>query len=228
MTTKRRITADEHLLDSKRNEEWKQKASWRVLKIQAEFVEAFELLEESQLGEAIGVYGSARTEIDSEEYKLGVELGRKLAEAGFCVITGAGPGAMEAANRGAQEAGGRSVGLGIELPFEQGINPYVDVALDFHYFFVRKVMFLKYSQGFCALPGGFGTMDELFESLTLVQTNKVGSFPIALVGTEYWGGLADWLRASMLADGKISPADLDLMLVTDDLDEAVNHMGLSR
>ncbi|WP_081687229.1 TIGR00730 family Rossman fold protein [Glycomyces tenuis] len=225
MTIKRRVTADEHLLDSSRSDEWKQKASWRTLKIQAEFVEGFDTLEEAELGDAIGVYGSARTEVDSEEYKLGVELGRKLGEAGFSVITGGGPGAMEAANRGAAEAGVKSVGLGIELPFEQGINDYVDIQLDFHYFFVRKVMFLKYSCGFCALPGGYGTMDELFESLTLVQTEKVGRFPIALIGTTYWGGLVDWLRSSMVEQRKINDKDVDLMLLTDDLDEAVAHMG---
>lgn len=224
MTQKRRVTADEHLLDSRRSEEWKQKAAWRVMKIQAEFVEGFDALSEADVGEAIGVYGSARTPVDSEEYKLCVELGGRLAEAGFCVITGGGPGAMEAANRGAREAGGKSVGLGIELPFEQGINPYVDIELNFHYFFVRKVMFLKYSHGFCALPGGYGTMDELFESLTLVQTNKVGKFPIALIGTDYWGGLVNWLRHSMVDQGKINPEDVDLLLVTDDLDEAVAHM----
>ncbi|GAB3999266.1 TIGR00730 family Rossman fold protein [Glycomyces albus] len=224
MTAKRRITADEHLLDLRHREEWKQKAAWRVMKIQAEFVEGFDTLEEAGLEDAVAVYGSARTEIDSEEYKLGVELGRRLGEAGYNVITGGGPGAMEAANRGAAEAGVKSIGLGIELPFEQGINPYVDIQLDFHYFFVRKVMFLKYSCGFCALPGGYGTMDELFESLTLVQTQKVGRFPIALIGTEYWGGLVDWLRGRMAADGKINREDVDLLLVTDDLDEAVAHM----
>jgi uncharacterized protein (TIGR00730 family) len=224
MTIKRRITADQRLLDVAHREEWKQKAAWRVMKIQAEFVEGFDTLEAADLGDAIGVYGSARTPIDGDEYKLGVELGRKLGEAGFNVITGGGPGAMEAANRGAAEAGVKSVGLGIELPFEQGTNPYVDIQLDFHYFFVRKVMFLKYSCGFCALPGGYGTMDELFESLTLVQTEKVGKFPIALIGTEYWGGLVGWLRGAMVGEGKISPDDLDLLLVTDDLDEAISHM----
>ncbi|GAB3645037.1 LOG family protein [Glycomyces tarimensis] len=225
MSLKRRITADEQMLDFRHREEWKQKAAWRVMKIQAEFVEGFDTLEAAELGGAIGVYGSARTVIDSEEYKLGVELGRRLGEAGFSVITGGGPGAMEAANRGAAEAGVKSVGLGIELPFEQGTNPYVDIELNFHYFFVRKVMFLKYSQGFCALPGGFGTMDELFESLTLVQTQKVGRFPIALIDTDYWGGLVAWLRDRMAAQGRIGPHDVDLLLVTDDLDEAVAHMG---
>ncbi|WP_035735537.1 TIGR00730 family Rossman fold protein [Glycomyces arizonensis] len=228
MTIKRRVTADEHLLDSRRSDEWKRKASWRVMKIQAEFVEGFDKLEEAELGDAIGVYGSARTPVGSEEYRLGVELGRKLGKAGFSILTGGGPGAMEAANRGAAEAGVKSVGLGIELPFEQGVNDYVDIQLDFHYFFVRKVMFLKYSCGFCALPGGYGTMDELFESLTLVQTEKVGKFPIALIGTAYWGGLVDWLRTSMVEQRKIHPDDVELVLVTDDVDEAVEHMGTAR
>ncbi|WP_232805707.1 LOG family protein [Glycomyces xiaoerkulensis] len=228
MTEQRRVTEDEHLLDLRHREEWKQKAAWRVMKIQAEFVEGFETLEAADLGAAIGVYGSARTEVDSEEYKLSAELGGKLGEAGYSVITGGGPGAMEAANRGAADAGVTSVGLGVELPFEQGLNPYVDLELNFHYYFVRKVMFLKYSTGFCALPGGFGTMDELFESLTLVQSQKVGSFPIALIGTAYWGGLIDWLRGTMVADGKVHPDDVDQLLVTDDLDEAVAHMDTGR
>ncbi|MBO3732674.1 LOG family protein [Glycomyces niveus] len=228
MTADRRVTADEKVLDDAHREEWKQRAAWRVMKFQAEFVEGFEAMEAADLGEAICVYGSARTPVDSEEYKLGVDLGRKLGEAGFSVITGGGPGAMEAANRGAVEAGVKSVGLGIELPFEQGINEFVHIELEFKYFFVRKVMFLKYSSGFCALPGGFGTMDELFEALTLVQTGKVGKFPIALIGSRYWGGLYDWIRESMLNEGKISPADVDLLMMTDDLDEAVDHMRRSR
>ncbi|WP_112138004.1 TIGR00730 family Rossman fold protein [Glycomyces dulcitolivorans] len=228
MTSDSRITDDQRLLDLEHSEEWKQRAAWRVMKFQAEFVEGFDTLEAADLGDAVCVYGSARTVVDSEEYKLGVDLGRKLGEAGFSVITGGGPGAMEAANRGAFEANVKSVGLGIELPFEQGINEFVDIELDFKYFFVRKVMFLKYSCGFCALPGGFGTMDELFEALTLEQTGKVGKFPIALIGTAYWSGLVEWLRTSMLGDGKISPKDLDLLLVTDDLDEAVAHMQQGR
>jgi uncharacterized protein (TIGR00730 family) len=228
MTSDSRITDDQRLLDLEHSEEWKQRAAWRVMKFQAEFVEGFDTLEAADLGDAVCVYGSARTVVDSEEYKLGVDLGRKLGEAGFSVITGGGPGAMEAANRGAYEANVKSVGLGIELPFEQGINKFVDIEIDFKYFFVRKVMFLKYSCGFCALPGGFGTMDELFEALTLEQTGKVGKVPIALIGTAYWSGLVEWLRTSMLGDGKISPKDLDLLLVTDDLDEAVAHMQQGR
>ncbi len=152
---------------------------------------------------------------------MGVELGRRLAEAGLAVITGGGPGAMEAANRGCCEAGGTSVGLGIELPFEAGLNEWVDLGVNFRYFFARKTMFVKYSSGFVVLPGGLGTFDELFEALTLVQTGKVTSFPVVLLGTAYWSGLIDWLRGTVLADGKISPADLDLIQVTDDVEEAV-------
>ncbi|QSB04592.1 TIGR00730 family Rossman fold protein [Natronoglycomyces albus] len=224
MVGRRKVTADEHLLDSQRSEEWKQRAAWRSLRILSEFVDGFETLSELDQTQAVGVFGSARSGEGTPEYTLGRELGRKLAEAGCTVITGGGPGAMEAANRGAQDRDGMSVGLGIELPFEQGINAYTDLEVDFRYFFVRKVMFLKYSQGFCVLPGGYGTMDELFEALTLVQTNKVGKFPIALIGTEFWGGLVDWLRDTMAKAGNISYADLDLMIVTDDLDEAVDHM----
>ena len=152
------------------------------------------------------------------------EVGASSSQAGFAVITGGGPGAMEAANKGAREAGGVSVGLGIELPFEQGLNQYVDLGINFRYFFARKTMFVKYAQGFIVLPGGFGTLDELFEALTLVQTQKVTSFPVVLVGTAYWGGLLDWLRDTVLADGKISAADLGLLTVTDDVDEAVRIM----
>jgi uncharacterized protein (TIGR00730 family) len=155
------------------------------------------------------------------DYEAGVRLGRGLVEAGFAVITGGGPGAMEAANKGACEANGISVGLGIELPFEQGLNPYVDIGLNFRYFFVRKMMFVKYAQGFVVLPGGLGTLDELFEALTLVQTQKVTRFPIVLFGTDYWGGLVDWLRHTVIAEGKASEKDLLLFHVTDDVDEAV-------
>jgi uncharacterized protein (TIGR00730 family) len=169
----------------------------------------------------VSVFGSARTPADSAEYDAGVRIGRALAEAGFAVITGGGPGAMEAANRGACEAGGVSVGLGIELPFEQGLNPYVDIGVNFRYFFVRKTMFVKYASGFIVLPGGFGTLDELFEALTLVQTRKVTRFPIVLFGSSYWQGLADWVRGTLLREGKVSSADLELMHVTDDVDEAV-------
>jgi uncharacterized protein (TIGR00730 family) len=190
-----------------------------VLRIQSEFIEGFGTL--AELPPAISVFGSARTPVDSPEYEAGVRLGRGLVEAGFAVITGGGPGAMEAANRGACEANGTSVGLGIELPFEQGLNPYVEIGLNFRYFFVRKMMFVKYAQGFVVLPGGLGTLDELFEALTLVQTQKVTRFPIVLFGTAYWGGLVDWLRDTVIAEGKAAEQDLLLFHVTDDVDEAV-------
>ncbi|GAA1476454.1 TIGR00730 family Rossman fold protein [Nocardioides aestuarii] len=197
-----------------------------MLRIQAEFVEGFGSL--ADLGPAIAVFGSARTKPDSPYFQRGVEVGRGLAEAGFSVITGGGPGAMEAANRGAQEAGGTSVGLGIELPFEAGLNPYVDLGINFRYFFARKTMFVKYSQGFVVLPGGLGTFDELFEALTLVQTQKVTSFPVVLLGSDYWQGLLDWLRDTVLAAGNIAPADLAMLTVTDSVDEAVAAMVEAR
>lgn len=199
---------------------------WRVLRIQAEFVEGFGSL--ADLGPAIAVFGSARTRPDSPYFQMGVEVGRGLAEAGFSVITGGGPGAMEAANRGAQEAGGTSVGLGIELPFEAGLNPHVDLGINFRYFFARKTMFVKYSQGFVVLPGGLGTFDELFEALTLVQTQKVTSFPVVLLGSDYWRGLLDWLRDTVLGAGNIGASDLDMLTVTDSVDEAVAAMVEAR
>jgi uncharacterized protein (TIGR00730 family) len=199
---------------------------WRVLRIQSEFVEGFGAL--AELGPAIAVFGSARTRRDEPAYADGVELGRLLVEAGFAVITGGGPGAMEAANKGAHEAGGVSVGLGIELPFETGLNDYVDLGLNFRYFFARKTMFVKYSQGFVALPGGMGTLDELFEALTLVQTQKVTSFPVILIGTDYWAGLLDWLRDTVAASGKIAAGELDLIEVTDDLELVVERMVAAR
>jgi uncharacterized protein (TIGR00730 family) len=193
---------------------------WRVLRIQAEFVEGFGQL--AELPPAVTVFGSARTAPDSPEYALGRTLGRKLAEAGYAVITGGGPGVMESANRGASEVDGAvSVGLGIELPFEQRMNDYVDLGIEFRYFFVRKTMFVKYSCGFITLPGGFGTLDELFEALTLVQTRKVTSFPVVLLGSEFWGGLIDWIKGTLLGTGKIAAQDLELITVTDDPDEAV-------
>ncbi|GIH98932.1 cytokinin riboside 5'-monophosphate phosphoribohydrolase [Planobispora takensis] len=212
-------TYDQRLLDRRGPADWLHMDPWRVLRIQAEFVEGFGQL--AELPQAVTVFGSARTPEDSPEYALGVELGRKLSEAGYAVITGGGPGCMEAANRGAVEADGVSVGLGIELPFEQQMNEYVDLGIEFRYFFVRKTMFVKYSCGFVTLPGGFGTLDELFEALTLVQTRKVTSFPVVLMGTEFWGGMIDWIKSTLAATGKISPQDLDLIHVTDDPDEAV-------
>ncbi|MGL5826902.1 MAG: TIGR00730 family Rossman fold protein [Nocardioides sp.] len=215
-------TTDQRLLDSSGSVDWLHADPWRVLRIQSEFVDGFGAL--AELGPAISVFGSARTQLDDHYYAIGERIGRALVGAGFAVITGGGPGAMEAANKGANEAGGVSVGLGIELPFEQGLNQWVDIGINFRYFFARKTMFLKYSQGFIVLPGGMGTLDELFEAVTLRQTGKVTSFPIVLVGTSYWQGLVDWLRDSVLTAGKVSPDDLDLLKLTDDVDEAVELM----
>jgi uncharacterized protein (TIGR00730 family) len=212
-------TTDQRLLDAGGPSDWVHTDPWRVLRIQSEFIEGFGTL--AELPPAISVFGSARTPVDSSEYEAGVALGRGLVEAGFAVITGGGPGAMEAANKGACEARGISVGLGIELPFEQGLNQYVDIGLNFRYFFVRKMMFVKYAQGFVVLPGGLGTLDELFEALTLVQTQKVTRFPIVLFGTDYWGGLVDWLKNTLIAQGKAAEKDLMLFHLTDDVDEAV-------
>jgi uncharacterized protein (TIGR00730 family) len=212
-------TTDQRLLDLRGPTDWVHTDPWRVLRIQAEFVEGFGLL--AELPRAVSVFGSARTPRDHPHYAAGVELGARLAEAGFAVMTGGGPGAMEAANRGASEAGGLSVGLGIELPFEQELNEWVDVGITFRYFFVRKTMFVKYAQAFVILPGGFGTLDELFEALTLVQTRKVTRFPVILYGREYWSGLLDWIGSTMVSTGTISAADLELITVTDDVAEAV-------
>jgi uncharacterized protein (TIGR00730 family) len=214
-------TTDQRLLDSRGDADWVHTDPWRVLRIQAEFVEGFGAL--AELGPAVSVFGSARTKPDDPMYAAASEIASKLCAAGYAVITGGGPGAMEAANRGASECGGVSVGLGIELPHEQGMNDWVDLGVNFRYFFVRKTMFVKYAQGFIVLPGGFGTMDELFEALTLAQTGKVTSFPIVLFGTAYWGGLVDWLRETMLADGKVGAADIDMLHVTDDIDEAISY-----
>jgi hypothetical protein len=169
----------------------------------------------------VTVFGSARTPADHPEYELGRRLGAALARENFAVITGGGPGAMEAVNRGCQEAGGMSVGLGIELPFEQGLNDWVDLGINFRYFFTRKTMFVKYSQAFVCLPGGFGTLDELFEALTLVQTKKVTKFPVVLLGSDYWGGLYDWIERTVLSHGKVGPQDMKLLYLTDEVDDAV-------
>ncbi|HYN94692.1 MAG TPA: TIGR00730 family Rossman fold protein [Pilimelia sp.] len=217
-----RSTADEKLLDSRTRADWKTRDAWRALRIQSEFVEGFDTL--ADLPRAVSVFGSARSRPDTPEARQAEQLGAALARAGYAVITGGGPGLMEAANKGATEAGGLSVGLGIELPFEQGINDWVDIGINFRYFFSRKTMFVKYAQAFIVLPGGFGTLDELFEALTLVQTRKVTRFPVVLMGSAYWGGLLDWLRDTMQADGKIGPHDLDLLCLTDDVDTAVRHI----
>ncbi|TFV63046.1 TIGR00730 family Rossman fold protein [Geodermatophilus sp. DF01-2] len=212
-------TTDQRLLDRRGPTDWVHTDPWRVLRIQSEFVEGFGLL--AELPRAVSVFGSARTPQGSPHYAAGVEIGAALARAGYAVITGGGPGAMEAANRGASEAGGLSVGLGIELPFEQELNEWVDVGIAFRYFFVRKTMFVKYAQAFIILPGGFGTLDELFEALTLVQTRKVTRFPVVLFGSEYWSGLVDWIRTTMVPAATIKETDLDLFTVTDDIDEVV-------
>ncbi|MGI8680169.1 MAG: TIGR00730 family Rossman fold protein [Jatrophihabitans sp.] len=212
-------TTDQRLLDSRGSSDWVHTDPWRVLRIQSEFVEGFGLL--AELGSAVSVFGSARTRPDHPEYATGVDLGAALAKAGFAVITGGGPGAMEAVNRGASEAGGVSVGLGIELPFEQSLNHWVDVGINFRYFFARKTMFVKYAQAFVIMPGGFGTLDELFEALTLVQTQKVTRFPVILFGTAYWSGLLQWLRDTVQPAGKVGVADVDLLHLTDDVDDAV-------
>ncbi len=215
-------TADQRLLDSRGPSDWVHTDPWRVLRIQSEFVEGFGLL--AELPRAVSVFGSARTPRDHPEYAAAQAIGSALARAGFAVITGGGPGSMEAVNRGASEAGGVSVGLGIELPFEQQLNNWVDVGLNFRYFFARKTMFVKYAQAFVIMPGGFGTLDELFESLTLVQTRKVTRFPVILYGTAYWAGLFDWIRGSALASGKIHASDIDLLMLTDDVDEIVGRI----
>jgi uncharacterized protein (TIGR00730 family) len=212
-------TTDQRLLDSRGPSDWVHTDPWRVLRIQSEFVEGFGLLAELQA--AVSVFGSARTPVDSPEYEAARSLGAALARAGFAVITGGGPGTMEAVNRGASEAGGVSVGLGIELPFEQSLNEWVDIGINFRYFFARKTMFVKYAQAFVIMPGGFGTLDEMFEALTLVQTQKVTRFPVILFGVQYWHGLIQWMHDSLLAGGKINEPDLDLVHVTDDVDEAV-------
>jgi uncharacterized protein (TIGR00730 family) len=219
-------TTDQRLLDSRGSTDWVHTDPWRVLRMQAEFVEGFGAL--AELGPAISVFGSARTPADHPFYAQAERVGRLLVEAGFAVMTGGGPGTMEAANKGACEAGGISVGLGIELPYESGLNEWVDVGINFRYFFARKTMFVKYSQGFVVLPGGVGTLDEMFEALTLVQTKKVTSFPIVLVGSSYWSGLLGWMRDTVLAEGMVSRADLDRLIVTDDVEEAVAIMVAAR
>ena len=213
-------TTDQRLLDTKGSAEWVHTDPWRVLRIQAEFVEGFGTL--ANLGNAVSVFGSARTSRDDPEYARAEQLGTALARAGFTVITGGGPGLMEAVNKGCLEAGGTSVGLGIELPFEQRLNDYVDIGIQFRYFFARKTMFVKYAQAFVITPGGFGTLDELFEALTLVQTAKVTKFPVLLLGNDFWRPMVDWIRGTLAATGKIDADDVDLLHCTDDVDEVVD------
>jgi len=215
--------ADRALLEHKDGQDWNQRDPWRVLRIQSEFVDGFDALHD--LPPSVSIFGSARTKPGDPMYEAGEELARRLVKKGFGIITGGGPGIMEAGNKGAMEADGCSVGLGIELPHEQGLNEYITLGINFRYFFVRKTMFLKYSQGFITMPGGFGTLDELFEALTLIQTGKVTHFPMVLYGTEYWTPLIDWVKGTVLGGGYISEGDLDLVTVTDDIDEAVEAMG---
>jgi uncharacterized protein (TIGR00730 family) len=215
------MTEDEKLLQSPPpGESFTKTDPWRVMRITSEFVEGFDTLASVERG--VTVFGSARISPDDPHYAAAEQVSRLLAEAGFAIITGAGPGIMEAANKGARLGGGRSIGCNIELPFEQGANPYVDTLIEFRYFFVRKTMFIKYSVAFIIFPGGFGTLDELFEAVTLIQTGKIYQFPVILFGRHYWAGLVRWLQARVLAEGKIAPGDIDLMVLTDDPAEAAS------
>jgi uncharacterized protein (TIGR00730 family) len=223
-------TTDQRLLDRRGPSDWVHTDPWRVMRIQAEFVEGFGLL--AELGMAVSMFGSARTKPGTPEYELGEHIAAGLSKAGYAIITGGGPGIMEAANKGASEAGGVSVGLGIELPMESGLNDYVNMGLEFRYFFVRKTVFVKYSQAFVVLPGGFGTLDELFESITLVATGKITKFPVVLVGSSYWSGLLTWLRERVQAEGNIHAHELDLITVADDAEQVVKiikkaHAGMT-
>lgn len=216
------LTEDAKLLQPPgiRRDEFTHTDTWRVLRIMGEFIEGFDVL--SDVEKAVAVFGSARTGPDDPMYEAAVETARLLAKAGYAIVTGAGPGIMEAANKGARLGGARSIGCNIELPFEQGTNPFVDTAVNFRYFFVRKTMFVKYSNAYIIFPGGFGTLDELFEALTLIQTGKINQFPVVLFGRAYWAGLVRWLRAKALGEHKISAGDLDLLLLTDDPREAAD------
>jgi uncharacterized protein (TIGR00730 family) len=220
MPGQRGPTEDEKLLTRARRPDFLDTDPWRALRILSEFVEGFDAL--ATVGPAVTVFGSARTPPDDPVYELARSIGFNLAERGYAVITGGGPGAMEAANRGCQEAGGLSVGCNIELPHEQALNSYVDLGIEFRYFFARKTMFVKYADAFVILPGGFGTLDELFEALVLIQTGKVRDFPVVLVGTRYWEGLIRWLREVQLPAGAITAHDVELLRLTDDPDEVVS------
>ncbi|MCY0975882.1 TIGR00730 family Rossman fold protein [Chryseobacterium wangxinyae] len=215
------------LQNSFRQKTWDEivtKDSWMVFKIMAEFVDGYEKM--AKIGPCVSIFGSARLKPESKYYEMAVEIAEKITKIGFGIITGGGPGIMEAGNKGAYNAEGRSIGLNIDLPFEQHFNPFISkmYSLNFDYFFVRKVMFVKYSQGFIVMPGGFGTLDELTEAITLIQTNKIGKFPIVLVGSEFWGGLLDWFRETLLKEGMIAENDLELYRVVDTADEAVEHI----
>jgi uncharacterized protein (TIGR00730 family) len=214
------VTEDSKLLQPAPRDDFTQTDPWRVMRIMSEFIEGFDVLANVRKG--VTIFGSARTGPDDAQYIAAMETARLLAEAGFAIITGAGPGIMEAANKGAKLGNGRSIGCNIELPFEQGANPFVDTLINFRYFFVRKTMFIKYSNAFIIFPGGFGTFDELFEALTLIQTGKIYQFPVVLFGRHYWAGLVRWLQSRVLGERKISDGDLDLMLITDDPQEAAS------
>jgi uncharacterized protein (TIGR00730 family) len=220
---------EDFLKDAFEDKRWsdiKAESSWQIFKIVSEFVEGFDKL--NKIGPCVTIFGSARTKPENKYYILATEIARLLTKEGYGIITGGGPGIMEAANKGAQDGGGKSVGLKIDLPFEQNPNPYIDrdKLISFDYFFVRKVMFVKYAQGFIVLPGGFGTMDELFEGLTLIQTQKIGHFPIILIGTEFWGGLLDWIHKIMLTSNlNINEEDMSLVKLTDSAEEAVEHIN---
>jgi uncharacterized protein (TIGR00730 family) len=215
------ITEDEKLLQaSSDRDDFTRTDTWRVMRIMGEFIEGFDNL--SHVKRGVSIFGSARTHPDDPQYQAAQEVARLLAEAGFAIITGAGPGIMEAANKGAKLGGGQSIGCNIELPFEQGANPYVDTLVNFRYFFVRKTMFIKYSNAFIIFPGGYGTLDEAFEALTLIQTGKIYQFPVIMFGRHYWAGLIRWIQSRVLSEAKIGPGDLDLMLLTDDPQEAAN------
>ncbi|MEA1849564.1 TIGR00730 family Rossman fold protein [Chryseobacterium sp. MHB01] len=218
---------DVKLQNSLRQKTWDEtitKDSWMVFKVMAEFVDGYEKL--AKIGPCVSIFGSARLKPQSKYYKMAVEIAEKITKLGFGIITGGGPGIMEAGNKGAFNVEGKSIGLNIDLPFEQHFNPYINklYSMNFDYFFVRKVMFVKYSQGFVVMPGGFGTLDELTEALTLIQTNKIGKFPIVLVGSDFWSGLLDWFKATLLKEKMINEADLDLYRVVDTADEAVAHI----
>lgn len=218
---------DKRIKDSFRQKTWDEtvtKDSWMVFKVMAEFVDGYEKM--AKIGPCVSIFGSARLPKEDKYYLMATEIAKKITELGFGVITGGGPGIMEAGNKGAHEGGGISIGLNIELPFEQHFNPYIDkgYSMDYDYFFVRKVMFVKYSQGFIVLPGGFGTLDELMEALTLIQTRKIGRFPIVLVGSEFWSGLLNWFRNTLLKNGTIGEENFNLFRVVDTADEAVAHI----
>jgi uncharacterized protein (TIGR00730 family) len=214
------VTEDEKFLQGRRTDptDFTRQDTWRVMRIMSEFIEGFDNL--ADITKGVAIFGSARTDPGDSQYLAAQETARILAEKGFAIITGAGPGIMEAANRGAKLGGGRSIGCNIELPFEQGANPYVDTLINFRYFFVRKTMFIKYSNAFIIFPGGFGTLDEAFEALTLIQTGKIYQFPVILFGRHYWAGLIRWIQSRVLGEKKISPGDMDLMIMTDDPAEA--------